>query len=593
MSSNIKRQDRTVMEMNDMWGSISVIADADARKKSFFMQSKYAMFIHWGLYSQSAGRWDGCNCYGISEWIMQRQKIHPKQYEALAAQFNPERFNASTLVSKIKSWGMRYLVITAKHHDGFAMFKSSHPFNIVDATPCGRDILKELADECARQNLRLGLYYSQYQDWHEWNSWGAEGGTGIFNDYFYGKCLPQIQELLTGYGKLSMMWFDTPGLIAEKQSRQIVDLVHEFQPDALINSRIGNDVGEYVTFGDQEIPAVNTSGLWESIDTINRSWGYTWYDTDFADEKRILRQMLSVVARGGNYMINAGLDGKGEIPQLAELFLNNAGKWLVRYGYAVYGASSSPWQVAQCWGEATRQGKRLYLFLFDYTPGMKVELYGLPAGMKTVKFQGRNMPLPETDGAWIVISLPFSPAQDTVELLELEFDSEIPDICELNVGSIYPTKLPVDMALCQNCALDKHSWMENFGEWKHLSYVCLGSGDATLSWNFELHLPGLYRIEIDYGNVRQRAWKITSDENESIHFWSQNANDDHKTVRFRQNAEGIIRFHVPGLRKLIFQCEDKLNFDGLELTDNPSIDIHAIRLIPLIDGLPATDKSYI
>jgi alpha-L-fucosidase len=567
------------MEMNEMWGDTGTQAAVAAEKARFFRASKYAMFIHWGLYSVAGDIWQDKYCYGISEWLMHCQKIKVKDYETLAAQFNPVDFDAARLVAMVKSFGMKYLVITAKHHDGFAMFKSSHPYNIVDATPFGRDPMMELAEECRRQNIGLGFYYSQFQDWHEINRWDELDGRTPFEQYFENKCLPQIRELLTNYGKLAMIWFDTPGTITLEQSQKIVDLMRSLQPEALINSRIGNGVGDYSTFGDQEIPLVRQPGLWETIDTTNDSWGFAWYDTNFLSTKELLWRIVRMTARGGNYMLNLGPDGKGNIPQTAVDTLRNGGEWLARHAKAIYGADSSPWKNTQPWGDATRVGNYLYLFIRNWQPGQAIALHGLNQPVKRAIWRGHELNFDPTNLNFQKISLPMSRAVDLVEMVELEFANPVSDIDSFGIDPELETTLEVDLAKTENCQLASHSWMEKFGEWKHFSYVALDGENAAIKWEFEVEQPGLYRVDMCYQNPRQRAWRLVSDENESIHLWARNATAAGTTQRFVSFNAGIIKFNRPGRHSLKLQAETQLNYDDIGAEERQVyLEVHSITV---------------
>jgi len=207
------------------------------------------MLIHWGLYSILVGEWKGEVVPGLGEWIMHRARIPVADYELLAKQFNPIKFDAAKWVSLAKSAGQKYIVITAKHHDGFCMFKSEvSRYNIVDATPFGRDPMKELAAECERQGMRLGFYYSQTQDWHhpdgDGNDWDYDEQGKDFAGYIESYVKPQVRELLTNYGPVGIMWFDTPKQITAEQSRSLLDLCHKIQPGCLVCGRVGNALGD-------------------------------------------------------------------------------------------------------------------------------------------------------------------------------------------------------------------------------------------------------------------------------------------------------------------------------------------------------------
>jgi alpha-L-fucosidase len=243
----------------------------------WFREAKYGLFIHWGLYAIPAGQWEGKRIPGIGEWIMFRARIPVRTYEQLAAKFNPVQFNADEWVKLAQDAGMKYIVITSKHHDGFALYRSKvSRFNIVDATPFKRDALKELAEACARAKMPLGFYYSQAQDWHEPNGVGNTWDFGPdekkdIDAYLRGKAEPQVRELLTEYGPVALVWFDTPRMMTADRARRFTDLVRQLQPNTLIDGRLGVP-GDYVTTGDNVIPPEIQKEAWEVPATINHTW---------------------------------------------------------------------------------------------------------------------------------------------------------------------------------------------------------------------------------------------------------------------------------------------------------------------------------
>ncbi len=239
----------------------SQVDAAKAKRLEWFHEAKYGLFIHWGLYAAPAGQWKGKRIPGIGEWIMNRAQIPVKEYELLARTFNPVKFNAEEWVQLAKDAGMKYIVITAKHHDGFALYDSKvSSWDIVDATPFKRDVLKELAAACAKHGMRLGFYYSQAQDWHEPNGAGntwdflADETKKDFDQYLRDKAEPQVRELLTDYGPVALIWFDTPRLMTTARAQRFVDLLRSLQPNTLIDGRLGM-AGDYVTTGDNVVPA--------------------------------------------------------------------------------------------------------------------------------------------------------------------------------------------------------------------------------------------------------------------------------------------------------------------------------------------------
>ena len=321
------------------------------KKMGWFRQAKYGLFIHWGLYASPAGEWKGKPVRPSSEWIMAHVPIPVKEYEALAGQFNPTEFSAERWVKMAEDAGMKYIVITAKHGDGFGMYHSKvSTYNIVDATPFHRDPLAELAEACKRHGIKLGIYYSQSVDWHEpggeGNSWDFPRDTekdksGAFDDYLKSKVEPQVRELLTNYGPICEIFFDTPALMTEQRARPIADLVRSLQPACLIDGRLGVP-GDYATMGDNGMPTADVKGDWETPGELNHNWGFDKNDADYKSPGQVLFNLLDVVSKGGNYLLDVGPTASGVIPCAAESNLLAAGRWLKVNGDAVYGAGRSP-----------------------------------------------------------------------------------------------------------------------------------------------------------------------------------------------------------------------------------------------------------
>ena len=307
---------------------------------------------HWGLYSLLGGEWKGRRVRDYAEWIQSWLAIPNAEYSELAKVFNPIYFNADEWIRLARDSGMKYFVFTSKHHDGFAMFKSADPFNIVDATPFGRDVTAELAEACYKYGLKFGLYYSQELDWHHphgggytnlsgcsgssWdNNWDYPDRAGKdFSICFEEKIKPQVKEILTGYGDLCLIWFDVPHTITKEQSLELNHLVKEYQPRCLINSRIGNGAYDYVSLGDNEYPTefrvsensdpnsidgikYSPYGLYETAGTLNSSWGYKYYDQNWITSEKIIERRERLNSMGINYLLNVGPDGLGRIPSFS------------------------------------------------------------------------------------------------------------------------------------------------------------------------------------------------------------------------------------------------------------------------------------
>ena len=318
--------------------------------KEWFKQAGFGMMIHWGLYSILGGEWQGKRMDYIGEWIMSKYEIPNKEYEKLADIFNPIYFNAEEWVLAAKAAGMKYIVVTSKHHDGFALFHSKvDKYNIVDATPFKRDVIKELAEACARHDMKLGLYYSQNIDWHEphgggydmrfyhSNHKGVDGDPGMSwdNDWdfpnraeknyricYEKKIKPQVKEILTNYGDLCLIWFDTPLDIPEDCSRELFEMVKKYQPNCLVNSRIGNGMGDYRSMGDNQLPEEYTDALIESPITLNHTWGYKSFDNDWKNPERVREIYEKCRTCGANLLLNIGPDHLGRLPAPALDILN-------------------------------------------------------------------------------------------------------------------------------------------------------------------------------------------------------------------------------------------------------------------------------
>lgn len=332
-------------------------------RKKWFKDAGFGMMVHFGLYSLLGGEYKGRRTKDIAEWIQADLRIPNAEYEKLAGAFNPVYFNAEEWVKLAKDAGMKYFVVTSKHHEGFALFKSEYDsYNSVDATPFGRDIIAELAEACYKHSLGFGLYYSQALDWHEKHgggySWGhthedadlecgrADGkgdkGASWCNDWdfpdneskdysicFESKIKTQMKEILTRYGELCLIWCDTAIDISKAQSKELYDMIKKYQPSCLVNSRIGNDMGDYRSWEDNEIPSeYMKDGLFETPATLNTSWGYKYFDDNWKDAKKVIELKEHLNSRGINYLLNVGPDHLGRIPAPSVDILREVGRKL-------------------------------------------------------------------------------------------------------------------------------------------------------------------------------------------------------------------------------------------------------------------------
>ena len=363
----------------------------------WWRESRFGMFIHFGLYSQAAGAWNGGRFDNfLSEWLMATAAIPHKDYSSkLTAAFNPTAFSARKIVSLAKSAGMKYLVITAKHHDGFAMFDSAHPYNIVAATPYGKDPMVELARECQKAGIKLCFYYSQDQDWQDpdgsGNNWDyPDSGAKNFDRYLEEKVKPQLRELLTRYGPISLIWFDTPISIDKKQSVELKRFVRALQPDCLVSGRVGHGVGDYGSLGDNEFAKGNIQGDWETPATMNDNWGFSSADHNWKSVRELLALLAGSAAYGANYLLNIGPDTTGAVPAPSVERLKAIGRWLKINGEAVYGSSAGPFERRLEWGWCTSKPGLLYLLIDQWPTQGKFFLPGLGVKIASATLLGKS-----------------------------------------------------------------------------------------------------------------------------------------------------------------------------------------------------------
>jgi alpha-L-fucosidase len=317
----------------------------EARMK-WWHDARFGMFIHWGVYSVPAGEYKGKVYPGLGEWLMNDAKIPKSEYEKFAKQFNPVKFDADEWVRIAKDAGVKYIVITSKHHDGFAMWGSKvSDYNIVNYAPYGKDALKALSEACAKEGITLCFYHS-IMDWHQPNADSAN-----WSKYRENYLKPQLRELLTGYGKLGVLWFDGEWVKewTEDQGKDLYNYVRSLQPGIIINNRVGKgrqgmqgmskDATYAGDFGtpEQEILSTASTFPWESCMTMNDTWGFKTSDTSWKSSEILVKNLVDIVSKGGNFLLNIGPTSEGLIPTPSIERLKEMGQWLKVNGEAIYG----------------------------------------------------------------------------------------------------------------------------------------------------------------------------------------------------------------------------------------------------------------
>jgi alpha-L-fucosidase len=419
------------------------------QRMQWFRQARFGMFIHWGVYSVPAGVWNGTNVTRSgAEWIMNRGRIPVADYQKFPAEFNPTNFNAREWVKIAKRAGMKYIVITAKHHDGFAMYHSqASAFNIYDATPFKRDPLKELAEACKKEGIKLGFYYSQSQDWNHPGG-GAAGGhwdkaqDGDADEFIDKVDVPQIKELLTNYGDVCEFWFDTPArdLMTPERVARIMPLL-KLQPKMVVNNRLDarKRTGDFQT-PENKIPPTGIPGTdWETCMTMNRTWGFRASDTNWKSGETLITNLIDIASKGGNYLLNVGPNRLGEIPEGSVERLAEVGKWMKVNGESIYGTTASPFPTQLAWGRCTKKvGKKdtiLYLHVFagSWPADRKLVVPGLKNRLKSAyllksNWFGWNKGLKtKSDANGVVIKVPKKAPDNiaTVIVLKIKGQPEV------------------------------------------------------------------------------------------------------------------------------------------------------------------------
>jgi alpha-L-fucosidase len=576
--------------------------------KWLYQRSKFGMFIHWGLYSLLASTYQDQMYYGISEWIMHPQmaNIPVENYKAYTTSFDPKRFNATYIVQLAKFSGMKYIIMTAKHHDGFAMFHTKVGNFGIAQTPWRHvDPIREISVAARKEGLGFGIYYSHNQDW---TFPGGTGGPTVdtstgqqvnFQEYFDQKCLPQIQELTTLYGDLDMIWFDTPHTMPKVYVQKLVSVVRKNQPGALISGRVGYGLGDYETLGDMEIPVrrrKDTAGLWECVDTVNDSWGYASYDQNWKTPKQILTRLLSCVARGGTYLLNIGPNADGEIVRPTSFSLDILGRWMAQYAYTIYGTEGSPWDHCFPWGDVTQKDNSLYLFIFEwprngviYLPALQVtkeQIISVSFATTTVEEtlpqnhlkteQQIPFEINCDDGLLILhfVSLPLNDVLvPVIEIVLSDASSLVVDSTWM-IDPSMQTEISSEFALTQG-GLEKstHRWMEKFGEWKSVVRVHRFSNSTSKAvWEVLVANQGYYSVGLAYSGIGRLRWKITLESSsESIQ------NEQASSHIYDKFPIGWLFFPHKGRFSVSVHCTS--TEDALESASLASIFFHPVHII--------------
>jgi alpha-L-fucosidase len=474
------------------------------QRTEWFRQARFGMFIHWGIYSVPAGEWNGGKDH--AEWIMLTGKIPSAEYEKFATGFNPMKFNATEWVQLAKDAGMKYLVITSKHHDGFCMYDSKlTDYDIMQATPFGRDPMKELASACNQAGLKFCFYHSVV-DWHH-PEFPAKYSQGSFHgspnpnanlDKYVAYMKGQVRELLSNYGPIGILWFDGGGSFRGQpmaeliHAQEIIDMIRRLQPMCIVNDRLGLPA-DYGT-PEQYIPGRAPKKMFEVCMTLNDHWGYNQFDNHWKSPETVIRNLADIAGKGGNYLLNVGPTAEGTIPEGSVRTLREVGKWMKVNGASIYGTTASPFRATP-WGRCTARSGKLYLHVFNWPTDGRLVVPGLrnkvsKAYLLAAPEQACRV-TPGEEQVTVAVPRQMPDALDTVVVLEIEGAVDTaPAYIEQSQDGTINLKAAEATINGDTAQYESGNGRDNIGFWTN--------PDDSVSWALHITQPGTFQVQVTY-----------------------------------------------------------------------------------------------
>jgi alpha-L-fucosidase len=491
----------------------------------WWRKARFGMFIHWGVYSVPAGVYHGEPHDGLGEWLMQDAHIPRAEYAQFAKQFNPTAYDPEQWVLLAKAAGMKYIVITAKHHDGFALFGSqASSWNIVDASPYGKDLLRPLVDACRKNGMKIGFYYSQANDWYNpggaaaYGHWDSTQTSQGMDAYLDRVVVPQLKDLLTKYGDVAELWFDVPTDMTPERAAKIKRLLG-LQPNMIINDRLGGDVAGDITTPEQYVPATGITGRdWETCMTINDTWGFKKYDSNWKSTQLLVHNLVDAASKGGNYLLNVGPDDEGRLPAAIVDRLKGVGAWMDRHSEAIYATTASPFAYlpwGRCTVKADAKTTTLYFFVFHWPSTGKLLVPGLANSVATAELPARTSP----EG--LVLTVPERPTDPLLPVIKVVVNGPVrtPEYVvrpeALSVFNLLPELATIHNAGDGQGARVEGGDITNIGFWTN--------EESTASWKIEVPETGAYNMwikmattadvsnfDIEIGDQKMPCWVSTT-----------------------------------------------------------------------------------
>lgn len=548
----------------------------------WFTNDRFGMFVHWGLFSETEGYWKGNPYFGAVEYLAQVFRVPNSEYAALADGFNPRDFDARAWARAAKEAGFKYVVITAKHHEGFAMFKSRDLFNAVDATPYGQDPIAALADALRAEGLRIGFYYSQFLDWRDrdaaGNDWDFPVEGRCFEEYMERKALPQIEELLTNYGTIDLLWYDIPGTLTPEQSARFVDFARELQPNIIINSRIGNGLGDFETFGDNELPPSGAVAKpWEAIFTHNHSWGFTAHDKTHKSYRELLELLVTTVSRGGNCMINVGPTPGGSFPDATAADFAKIGEWMALHRESIHGAGSANLPRVP-WGVVTARPGRAYLHILKWPKDGRLILPACAdlhvAHARSLSDERAIEVLIDGDNVWLDVGRPVERVGHEVIEVQLQSPAQrTSPLLAITVGNPTIRLEPSDAILGSNVHHERVPGWSYFARPNYVSSLTgLRTEDDWVAWDVQFTAAGTYWVDIEYAADRAQADRVAQltvgDESFPISVLETGEVDPYRLTPFTRQPLGRVIVDRPGVQRVVLRPRDPVP-GGYQLSRRP------------------------